>query len=52
MFLFPCRTAGKVDIDSELYITVAGSNLPLELNFGKKVDLAPICKTISEYVLL
>lgn len=47
-----CSTAGKIDLDSELYITMAGSAMPFSLNFGKAVDLAAICKTISEHVLL
>lgn len=45
-------TAGSVDVDCEMSITVKGMELPLALNLGKKVDIAGVYKALSAGVLL
>lgn len=43
--------AGKIDIDAEVYIQVQNVVGPLVIKFGKKTDLKPIIKSISEHCL-
>ena len=47
---FGIRTAGMLDIDSELKVTFI-SGASLQFDFKSKVDIKKICANISNYVL-
>ena len=48
---FSVETAGTFDADAELKLWVAGSNVPLEKQFGKDTNIIELQKTLAEYVL-
>ena len=48
---FSVETAGTFDADSELKLWIAGSNAPLQKQFGKNTDIIELQKTLAQYVL-
>ncbi|SDC27533.1 MULTISPECIES: PH domain-containing protein [unclassified Candidatus Frackibacter] len=49
---FSVETAGTFDADSELKLWIAGSNMPLQKQFGKKGDnILEVQKTLAKYLL-
>lgn len=49
---FSVETAGTLDVDSELKIWIAGSNMPLEKKFGKKAsNIFDVQKALAEHLL-
>ena len=49
---FSVETAGSFDADAELKLWVAGSNMPIQKQFGKKSsNVLEVQKTLANYLL-
>ena len=48
---FSIETAGTFDADAELKLWIAGSNVPLEKQFGKNTNIIDLQQTLAKYVL-
>ncbi|QGU94600.1 PH domain-containing protein [Clostridium bovifaecis] len=48
---FSIETAGNFDLDAELKIWVSGSQLPIEKQFNKSLNIYELQSVLAEYVL-
>lgn len=48
---FSIETAGTFDADAELKLWIAGSNVPLEKQFGKNTNIIDLQQTLAKYIL-
>ncbi len=48
---FAVETAGRFDMDAEMKIWIAGSDVPLTYEFRKGTDIIGVQKSLAQYVL-
>ncbi len=48
---FSFETAGKVDLDSEMKIWVSGSDVPINKEFKRGIDITDVQRTLANYLL-
>lgn len=48
---FSIETAGNFDLDAELKIWVSGSQLPIQKQFNKSLNIYEVQSVLAEYVL-
>ena len=48
---FSFETAGKVDLDSEMKIWVSGSDVPINKEFKRGIDITDVQRTLASYLL-
>lgn len=48
---FSIETAGHFDLDAELKIWISGSELPIQKQFNRSLDIYELQRVLAEYVL-
>lgn len=48
---FSIETAGNFDLDAELKVWISGSQLPIEKQFNKSLNIYELQSVLAEYVL-
>ena len=48
---FSIETAGNFDLDAELKIWISGSQVPIEKQFNKSLNIYELQSVLAEYVL-